>query len=263
MHGPGGGRDRNGILFSSASDTLARGRGGSRSPGWNGMAEEIPVKKYAAELLGTAVLVFAGCGSAVIAKEWIGVSGIALAFGLAVLVMVYTIGAISGCHINPAVSVAMLAAGKMKGKETVIYILAQCAGAILGALVLYAIASGLPGYSLADGLGQNGYGVGSPAGYSLAACFLAEVVLTGLFVLVVFGATSDVAPKAMAGVAIGLALALVHLIGIPITGTSVNPARSLGPAVLVGGTALSQLWMFWVAPLIGCILAAVVWKQLQ
>lgn len=219
------------------------------------------MRKYSAELIGTMVLVLMGCGSAVIAGKFIGFAGIAVAFGLAVLVMVYTIGNISGCHINPAITVAMLVAKKIKGKDAIFYIIAQCLGGIIGAGILWAIASGLPEFSLADnGLGQNGFGVHSPAGYSLYACFVAEVVLSAIFLFIVFGATSKDAPKGFAGIAIGLSLALIHLVGIPITGTSVNPARSLGPAVFAGGDALSQLWLFIVAPIIGGIIAALVWK---
>jgi aquaporin Z len=219
------------------------------------------MKKYAAELIGTGALVLVGCGSAVIAGQHIGFLGIALAFGLIMLVMVYAIGNISGSHINPAVTIAMLVAGKIKGKDALFYIIAQCIGAIIGAAILYAIAKGLPGYSLAfDGLGQNGYGAHSPDGYAMWACFVAELVLTALFVFVILGSIREEAPKGFAGISIGLALAFVHLVGIPITGTSVNPARSLGPAVLVRGDALPQLWLFWVAPIVGGILAAIVWK---
>jgi len=218
-------------------------------------------RKYAAELIGTAALVLIGCGSAVIAGQHVGFLGIAFAFGLTVLVMVYAIGSISGCHINPAITVAMLVAGKIKGKDAIAYIIAQCIGAIIGAGILLAIAKGLPGYSLAEnGLGQNGFGAHSPAGYSLAACFVAELVLTALFLFVIFGSTSEKAPKGFAGISIGFTLVLIHIVAIPITGTSVNPARSLGPAVFVGGEALPQLWLFWVAPLVGGILAAIVWK---
>ena len=218
-------------------------------------------RKYAAELIGTAALVLIGCGSAVIAGQHVGFLGIAFAFGLTVLVMVYAIGNISGCHINPAITVAMLVAGKIKGKDAIAYIIAQCIGAIIGAGILLAIAKGLPGYSLAEnGLGQNGFGAHSPAGYSLAACFVAELVLTALFLFVIFGSTSEKAPKGFAGISIGFTLVLIHIVGIPITGTSVNPARSLGPAVFVGGEALPQLWLFWVAPLVGGILVAIVWK---
>ena len=218
-------------------------------------------KKYAAELIGTAALVLIGCGSAVIAGQHVGFLGIAFAFGLTVLVMVYAIGNISGCHINPAITVAMLVAGKIKGKDAIAYIIAQCIGAIIGAGILLAIAKGLPGYSLADnGLGQNGFGAQSPAGYAMWACFVAELVLTALFLFVIFGSTSEKAPKGFAGISIGFTLVLIHIVGIPITGTSVNPARSLGPAVFVGGDALPQLWLFWVAPLVGSILAAIIWK---
>jgi aquaporin Z len=223
--------------------------------------EESAAKKYFAELIGTFVLVFIGCGSAVIAGGKVGFLGISFAFGLAVLAMVYAIGSISGCHINPAISVAMWVAGKMKSKDAIMYIIFQCVGAIIAAAILLWIASSLPGYVKATGgLGQNGYGDLSPGGYTLWGCCFAEIVLTFIFLIVIFGATSESAPKGFAGIAIGLALAFIHIVGIPITGTSVNPARSLGPALMMGGQALSQVWLFWVAPLIGAILAAVVWK---
>lgn len=219
------------------------------------------LKKYSAELIGTLALVLIGCGSAVIAGKFIGYYGIAFAFGLTVLVMCYAIGSISGCHINPAITLAMWVAGKIKGKDAIYYIIAQCIGAIIGAGILWAIARGIPGYSLSSaGLGQNGFDSHSPAGYSLAACFIAEVVLTALFLFVIFGATHEKAPKGFAGIAIGFSLVLIHLVGIPITGTSVNPARSLGPAVFVGGDALSQIWLFIVAPILGAIIAALIWK---
>jgi aquaporin Z len=219
------------------------------------------MKKYSAELIGTLVLVLMGCGSAVIAGKFIGFAGIAVAFGLSVLVMVYTIGSISGCHINPAVTIGMLVANKIKGKDALFYIIAQCIGGILGAGILWAIASGLPDYSIAKvGLGQNGFGTHSPAGYSLVACLIAEIVLTAIFIFVILGSTHKNAQKGFAGVSIGLSLTLIHLVGIPITGTSVNPARSLGPAVFVGGDALSQLWLFIVAPIIGGCIAAVLWR---
>ena len=216
-----------------------------------------PTKKYVAELIGTMVLVLMGCGSAVIAGSYLGGTvGIAFAFGLAVVAMVYTIGAISGCHINPAISISMLVAGKLSVKDTAFYVVFQCIGAIIGAGILYAIAIGSPTFSLAvNGLGQNGYG-----NYTLASALIAEIVLTFIFVLVVHGSTSERAPKGFAGLSIGLTLVLIHLVAIPIDGTSVNPARSLGPALFVGGTALSQLWLFIVAPIIGGILAAIVWK---
>ena len=239
------------------------------------------VRKYVAELIGTFALVFIGCGSAVIAGTsvatlidsngidqasfimggHIGYLGISLAFGLTVLVMVYAIGHISGCHINPAITLSMLVAGKIKSKDAVFYIIMQCVGAVIAAGALYAIASGQDGYSLSgNGLGENGYENLSPGGYSLVSCFIAEVVLTALFLFVIFGATSKGASKGFAGIPIGFSLVIIHLIGIPITGTSVNPARSLGPAVFVGGVALEQLWLFLIAPMVGGILAAVLWK---
>ena len=221
-------------------------------------------KKYVAELIGTFILVLMGCGSAVLAGSYIGFVGISFAFGLVVLAMVYAIGGISGCHINPAVTVSMLVAKKINLKDAAYYILFQCIGAIAGAGILYLIASGKAGYSLASvGLGQNGYDAASPAGYGLVAAFTAEVVLTFIFLLVIHGSTSAKAPTGFAGIAIGLSLVLIHLVGIPVTGTSVNPARSLGPALLVGGVALSQLWLFWVAPIIGAVMAAYVWKAIE
>jgi len=219
------------------------------------------VKKYWAELIGTFALVLIGCGSAVIAGKYIGFVGISFAFGLTVLAMVYAIGNISGCHINPAISVAMLVAGRLGWKDTIFYVIFQCVGAVLAALLLWLIASGMPDYSLAvNGLGQNGYGALSPGKFNLLSCFVAEVMLTVLFLFVIFGSISKNAPAGFAGLAIGLTLVLIHLVGIPITGTSVNPARSLGPALVVGGETLSQLWLFWAAPLIGGILAAVIWR---
>ena len=219
------------------------------------------MKKYLAELIGTMALVLIGCGSAIIAGNYGGIIGIAFAFGLTVLAMFYAIGNISGCHINPAITVAMLVAGKIKGKDAIFYIIFQCIGGIIGAGILWAIASGNTNFSLANiGLGQNGYGAHSPAGYSLTACFIAEVVFTAIFLFAIFGATHRDAPKGFAGVAIGFTLVLIHLVSIPITGTSVNPARSLGPAVFVGGNALAQLWLFIVAPIIGGIIAALIWK---
>lgn len=229
-----------------------------------------PYKKYVSELIGTFVLVLLGCGCAVLAgKDFgslagTGTVGISFAFGLAVLAMAYAIGGISGCHINPAVSISMLAAGKISARDAIAYIVAQCVGAIIGAATLYGIATGNASYSLAvNGLGQNGFDTASPAGYSMASAFIAEVVLTFIFLLVIFGSTSEKAPKGFAGISIGLSLVLIHLVGIPVTGTSVNPARSLGPAVIVGGTALNQLWLFWLAPVIGGLLATVVYKILD
>lgn len=221
------------------------------------------LKKYLAELLGTFVLVLIGTGSAVIAGEYIGFLGISLAFGFSLLVMVYVTGHISGCHINPAVTIAMLVNGKMSSRDAIPYILVQCLGAILASLILLSIASGHPGYDLSlSGLGQNGYGIASPGGYSMVACFIAEVVMTFLFLMVILGATSKEAPAGFAGIAIGISLAMIHIVTIPLTGTSVNPARSIGPAVVVGGTALSQLWMFIAAPVIGALIAAYTWKYL-
>ena len=229
-----------------------------------------PSKKYVAEMIGTFVLVAMGCGCAVLAgKDFGGLTGtgtvgISLAFGLAALIMVYTFGWISGCHINPAVSISMVAAGRMSARDAFAYIVAQCAGAVLGAAALYGIAVGNTDYSLAvNGLGQNGFEAASPAGYSMTSAFVAEVLLTFIFLLVILGSTSEKAPKGFAGISIGLSLALIHLVGIPITGTSVNPARSLGPAVIVGGTALNQLWLFWLAPTIGGLLAAAVYRKLE
>ncbi len=218
------------------------------------------VSKYLAEFFGTFVLVFIGCGSAVIAGAYIGFVGIALAFGLTLLAMIYLIGPISYCHINPAVTIGMFAANKIKGFVAIIYIIMQCLGAIFASGILLIIASGKPGYSIAiDGLGQNGYGIASPGGYSMIACFVAEVILTFIFIIVIFSSLRISTPKGFPAIYIGLTLTLVHLIGIPITGTSVNPARSLGPAVFVGNTAIVQLWLFWFAPIIGAILAAIVW----
>jgi aquaporin Z len=221
------------------------------------------MKKYLAELIGTFILVFIGTGAAVIAGKSHGVLGIAFAFGIAVLVMVYAIGPISGCHINPAITLAMLVNGKIPSKDALVYIIVQCIGAIIASALLLMIMTGNPVYSLAaDGLGQNGYGIASPGGYSLLSGLVAEIVLTFIFLMVIFGATSKQAPVGFAGIAIGLSLTMIHLVGIMITGTSVNPARSLGPAVLVGGTALAQLWLFIIAPIIGALLAALVWKYL-
>jgi len=220
------------------------------------------MKKYLAELMGTFVLVFIGTGSAVVAGKYIGFLGISLAFGISVLVMVYTIGHISGCHINPAITIAMLLNGKIPAKDAVIYIIVQSIGAIIASVLLLNIMAGFQGYDLTtNGVGQNGYGA-SKAGFSLASGFITEVVLTFIFLIVIFGSTSKNAPAGFAGIPIGFALAIIHMVGIPITGTSVNPARSLGPALIAGGTALSQLWVFIVAPIIGAVFAALVWKYL-
>lgn len=222
--------------------------------------------KLLAEFIGTMVLVLLGCGSAVIAGAdgvtGVGLLGISFAFGLSVVAMAYAIGHISGCHINPAISLAMVAAGRMKPAEAAGYIVAQVLGAIAGAGLLLLIASGKADYSLAEnGLGQNGFAEHSPGKYNLVSGFVAEVVLTFIFLLVIFGSTSTKnIHGGFAGLAIGLSLALIHIVGIPVTGVSVNPARSVGPAVFVGGDALAQLWVFIVAPIVGGVLSALVWR---
>ncbi|NPD28898.1 aquaporin Z [Corallococcus sp. AB004] len=220
------------------------------------------MQKYLAEAVGTFVLVLGGVGAAVLAGDRIGFLGVAFAFGLSLLAMVYTIGPISGCHVNPAVTVGLMMAGKFDKRHLAGYVIAQCVGAIIAAGVVLLIAKGAPGgYSAgAEGLGSNGYGVASPEGYGGGAAFIAEVVLTFLLVLTVLGATDSRAPVGFAGVAIGLVLTLIHLVGIPITNTSVNPARSLGPALFAGGDALRQLWMFIIAPLLGAAFASAVYR---
>lgn len=216
-------------------------------------------RKLIAEALGTLILVLFGCGSAVLAGADIGLTGISLAFGLAIVAAAYGLGAISGAHLNPAVSLGMVVAGRMRLSEFAGYAIAQCAGALAGAALLLLIASGKADYSVAvNGLGQNGYGAGYLGEYSLAAALTFEVVMTFLFVTVILGCTANGAPGAMAGLAIGLTLAAIHLVGINVTGVSVNPARSFGPAVLVGGKALADLWVFIAAPLVGGALAGVV-----
>jgi len=216
-------------------------------------------KRSIAEFVGTFWLVFGGCGSAVLAATFpavgIGFLGVSLAFGLTVLTMAYAIGHISGCHLNPAVSIGLAAARRFPVSELPAYIFAQVLGGIAGASVLYVIASGKPGFDLAAGFASNGYGIHSPGGYALGACLVAEVVLTLMFLLIILGATDPRAPQGFAPIAIGLGLTLVNLIGIPVTNMSVNPARSTGPALFVGGWAIEQLWLFWVAPIIGGLLA--------
>jgi aquaporin Z len=223
-------------------------------------------KKLSAEFIGTFWLVLGGCGSAVLAAAFphvgIGLAGVSLAFGLTVLTMAFAIGHISGCHLNPAVTVGLWAGGRHPAGEVLPYIVAQVLGAILGACVLYAIASGKAGFELASGLASNGYGAHSPGGYSLAAGFLTEVVMTLMFLLIILGATDRRAPAGFAPIAIGLGLTLIHLISIPVTNTSVNPARSTGPALLVGDWALGQLWLFWVAPIAGAIVAGFLYRWL-
>jgi len=212
-------------------------------------------KRTIAEFLGTFWLVFGGCGSAVLAAAFpqlgIGFYGVALAFGLTVLTMAYAIGHISGCHLNPAVSFGLVAGKRFPAAELLPYVIAQVLGAILGAGVLYVIASGKAGFDVSGGFASNGYAAHSPGGYSFVSCFVAEVVFTFFFLIIIMGATDRRAPSGFAPIAIGLGLTLIHLIGIPVTNLSVNPARSTGPAIFVGGWALAQLWLFWVAPIIG------------
>lgn len=220
------------------------------------------MKKQFAEFVGTFTLVLLGCGSAVIAGADIGLTGISFAFGLALIGMAYGIGPISGCHINPAVSLGMVAAGRMSLPEAFKYIVAQVAGAVVAALVLLIIASGKADYSVAtNGLGQNGWGEGYLGEYGLVSAFVFEVVATFLFMVVILGATSAGAPASMAGLAIGLALVVIHLVGINVTGVSVNPARSIGPALFAGSTALGQLWLFILAPILGALAAGLAFKS--
>jgi aquaporin Z len=225
------------------------------------------VRKLSAEAIGTFWLTFAGCGSAVIAAAFpevgIGLLGVSLAFGLTVVTMAYSIGHISGCHLNPAVTLGLAAGGRFPTKNIVPYIVAQVIGAIVAAAVLYLIARGAPGFDIGKGFAANGYGEHSPGKYSLSAGLLAEIVLTMMFLFIIMGATHGKAPAGFAPLAIGLGLTLIHLVGIPITNTSVNPARSTGPALFVGGWALMQLWAFWVAPLIGGALGGILYRWLS
>jgi aquaporin Z len=224
-------------------------------------------RKYAAEAIGTFWLTFAGCGAAVIAAGFpqvgIGLLGVALAFGLSVVTMAYAIGHISGCHLNPAVTVGLAAGGRFPAGDILPYVAAQVVGGLAGAAVLYVIASGAPDFSLAKGFAANGYGEHSPGRYGLAAALVAEIVLTMMFLFVIMGATHGRAPAGFAPIAIGLALTLIHLISIPVTNTSVNPARSTGPALFVGGWALAQLWMFWVVPLLGGAAGGILYRWLS
>lgn len=221
-------------------------------------------KRMTAEFIGTFWLVLGGCGSAVLAAAFpdvgIGLLGVSLAFGLTVLTMAYAIGHISGCHLNPAVSLGLWAGGRFKGADLLPYIAAQVGGALLAALVLYQIASGQDAYN--GGLASNGYGEHSPGGYSYMSGLLIEVIMTFMFLIIILGSTDERAPKGLAPIAIGLGLTLIHLISIPVTNTSVNPARSTGPALIEGGIALKQLWFFWVMPAIGALLAGFVYKWL-
>ena len=229
----------------------------------------MPIAQRAvAELIGTFWLVFGGCGSAVLAAAFpnvgIGLHGVSLAFGLTVLTMAYAIGHISGCHLNPAVSIGLYIGKRFSGSDLLPYIIAQVIGAIIGAGAIYLIASGKADFDLVkSGLASNGFGAHSPGNYSLGAGFVAEVVLTFMFLLVILGATDQRAPQGFAPLAIGLGLTLIHLIGIPVTNVSVNPARSTGPAIFVGGWALGQLWLFWIAPIIGAIIAGIVYPAVS
>jgi aquaporin Z len=224
-------------------------------------------KRAAAEFLGTFWLVFGGCGSAVLAAAFpnvgIGLLGVSFAFGLTVLTMAYMLGHISGCHLNPAVSLGLTVAGRFPSKDLIPYAIAQVAGAIAGAGVLFVIASGKAGFDLAGGFASNGFGEHSPGGYSMLAGATAEVVLTFMFLMIILGSTDKRAPQGFAPIAIGLGLTLIHLISIPVTNTSVNPARSTGPALFVGGWAVQQLWLFWLAPLVGAAIAGVVYPLLS
>ncbi len=224
------------------------------------------VRKLSAEFLGTFWLVFGGCGSAVLAAAFpnlgIGFLGVAFAFGLTVLTMAFAIGHISGCHLNPAVSVGLMVGKRFPASDLLGYVVAQVAGAICASGTLLVIASGKAGFDLSGGFASNGYALHSPGGYSLAACLTAEIVLTFMFLMIILGSTDARAPKGFAPIAIGLGLTLIHLISIPVTNTSVNPARSTGPAVFVGGWALEQLWMFWVAPIVGGAIAGIVYPAL-
>jgi aquaporin Z len=225
------------------------------------------MKQYGAEFIGTFWLVLGGCGSAVLAAAFpgvgIGLLGVSLAFGLTVLTMAYAIGPISGCHLNPAVSVGLWAGGRFPANQLLPYIVAQVLGAIAAGGVLYLIASGKAGFEVAAGFASNGYGEHSPGGYSLQAALITEVVMTMMFVLVILGATDKRAPAGFAPIAIGLCLTLIHLISIPVTNTSVNPARSTGVAIYVGGWALSQLWAFWIAPIVGAVAGAFVYRGIN
>ena len=224
-------------------------------------------KKCFAEFIGTFWLVFGGCGAAVFSAAFpnlgIGFIGVALAFGLTVLTMCYAIGHISGCHLNPAVTVGLTAARRFPARELPYYVIAQLVGAVVASAVLFVIASGKVGWDVSAGFASNGYGPHSPGGYSLTACLLAETIFTFMFLTIILGATDSRAPQGFAGIAIGLGLTLIHLVGIPVTNLSVNPARSTGPALFAGGWALEQLWLFWVAPILGAILAALAYSALM
>lgn len=221
------------------------------------------MKKYISEFIGTAVLVLFGCGSAAIAGEALGTLGIALAFGLSIVAMAYVIGNISGCHINPAVSLAMLIDGRMSAKEFAFYVVAQVLGAIAGVGILYVLMVNSGFDIVTQGLGANGFDEASAVGVNMLGAIITEIVLTFVFIYTILGVTADESKSAVAGIVIGLTLTFVHIMGIPLTGTSVNPARSLAPALFLGGTALSQVWVFIVAPFVGSAIAAVVYKYLN
>jgi aquaporin Z len=224
------------------------------------------MNKYGAELLGTFWLVLGGCGSAVLAAAFpgvgIGLHGVSLAFGLTVLTMAFAIGHISGCHLNPAVSIGLWAGGRFPANQLLPYIVAQVVGAALAGAVLYVIASGAAGFDVTKGFASNGYGAHSPGGYSMTAALVCEVVMTMFFLIVILGATDKRAPAGFAPIAIGLALTLIHLISIPVTNTSVNPARSTGVALFAGGWAIEQLWLFWLAPIVGAVLGALTYRAI-
>lgn len=224
------------------------------------------MKKYVAELFGTFWLVLGGCGSAVLAAKFpdvgIGLLGVSLAFGLTVLTMAYAIGHISGCHLNPAVSIGLWAGGRFEGRELPPYIIAQVIGAVIGGAVLFLIASGQTGFDASAGFASNGFGEHSPGGYTLMAALITEVVMTMMFLVVILGATDKRAPQGLAPIAIGLCLTLIHLISIPVTNTSVNPARSTGVAFFQGDWAVSQLWLFWLAPIVGAVIGAVIYRYI-
>lgn len=224
-------------------------------------------KRAVAEFLGTLWLVLGGCGSAVLAagfpKVGIGLLGVSLAFGLTVLTMAYAIGHISGCHLNPAVSIGLWAGGRFPGKDLLTYILAQVAGGVAGAAILYIIATGVSGFDVTAGFASNGFDAHSPGGYSMVAALVTEVVMTFFFLVIILGSTHERAPAGMAPIAIGLGLTLIHLISIPVTNTSVNPARSTGVAIFVGGWAVAQLWLFWIAPIVGAVAAGFAYKWLS
>ena len=231
------------------------------------MEKPVVIRKYAAEAIGTFWLTFAGCGSAVIAAAFpelgIGFVGVSLSFGLSVVTMAYAIGHVSGCHLNPAVTVGLAAGGRFPAGQIGPYVIAQVIGAVAAAALLYVIASGAAGFDVTKGFASNGYGEHSPGHYSLIVCFVMEIVMTMMFLFIIMGATHDSAPAGFAPLAIGLALVLIHLVSIPVTNTSVNPARSTGPALFVGGWALDQLWLFWIAPLLGGALGGAIYRWLS